>query len=303
VEYVAKIQGLELEIKRLESEIKQKNGENQSKDKEKDQIIRTLNEKISVIEEELFQVKREKEAAIRDRDGALSTLSESQSKVSEEVESRVEVQIELTNLKEKLTDFVRRESEAKEKSVEYVAKIQGLELEIKRLESEIKQAKEKQTIKTNIEYKNNIKSQNQDDKNYLFQEKTQLKNNFPKKINKFSNKVENIPNANTSKTNSTLADKKIGAKLLKKQNIKNNKYLKEFFSNQSKEELIKKLHENEPDSDSNCNYYLGYLAEREKDETIPATCIECPKSIDCMLKKVHKSTKSVKEIKKWYHFR
>ena len=56
-------------------------------------------------------------------------------------------------------------------------------------------------------------------------------------------------------------------------------------------------------SGSGCNHYLGYLCEREKGEGIPNECIECPKNLDCMLSKVHQSTKSVKEIKKWYHFR
>jgi len=37
--------------------------------------------------------------------------------------------------------------------------------------------------------------------------------------------------------------------------------------------------------------------------TVPNECVECPKNLDCMLSKVHQSTKSVKEIKKWYHFR
>jgi len=56
-------------------------------------------------------------------------------------------------------------------------------------------------------------------------------------------------------------------------------------------------------SDSGCKHYFGYLCEREKGEGIPNECVECPKNLDCMLSKVHQSTKSVKEIKKWYHFR
>ncbi len=56
-------------------------------------------------------------------------------------------------------------------------------------------------------------------------------------------------------------------------------------------------------SNNGCSFYFGYLSEREKGEGIPNTCVECSKSIDCMLSKVHKSNESVKEIKKWYHFK
>ena len=56
---------------------------------------------------------------------------------------------------------------------------------------------------------------------------------------------------------------------------------------------------NEP-SDSRCKHYFGYLAQRDKGEEIPATCVECVKSLDCMLSN-YKSEESVQEIKKWYH--
>ncbi len=52
-------------------------------------------------------------------------------------------------------------------------------------------------------------------------------------------------------------------------------------------------------SDSECKYYFGYLCERGKGEEIPVTCLECPKSLDCMLNN-YKSKESVAEIKKWY---
>ena len=70
------------------------------------------------------------------------------------------------------------------------------------------------------------------------------------------------------------------------------------------EQTTKKVDE-EKDSTSNngCGFYFGYLSERDKGEAISTACVECPKSIDCMLSKVHKSNDSVKEIKKWYHFK
>jgi hypothetical protein len=58
--------------------------------------------------------------------------------------------------------------------------------------------------------------------------------------------------------------------------------------------------ENHP-SDQVCKYYLGYLSQRDKGEGIPETCVECSKSLDCMLSEYYKSENTVAEIKKWYH--
>lgn len=55
-------------------------------------------------------------------------------------------------------------------------------------------------------------------------------------------------------------------------------------------------------SQSVCQYGFGYLSQREKGEGIPDTCIECPKSLSCMLSEYYKTQESVKEIKKWYKF-
>ena len=48
-----------------------------------------------------------------------------------------------------------------------------------------------------------------------------------------------------------------------------------------------------------CLHYFGYLRERESGEIIPSECIECKKSIDCMLTN-QTSKEAIKEIKKWY---
>lgn len=53
-------------------------------------------------------------------------------------------------------------------------------------------------------------------------------------------------------------------------------------------------------SSSGCQYGFGYLSQRGKGEGIPDTCIECPKSLNCMLSEYYKKEESVKEIKKWY---
>ena len=52
-------------------------------------------------------------------------------------------------------------------------------------------------------------------------------------------------------------------------------------------------------SDNECKYYFSYLGERKKGEEIPSSCLECPKSLDCMLYNF-KSKESIAEIKKWY---
>jgi hypothetical protein len=64
--------------------------------------------------------------------------------------------------------------------------------------------------------------------------------------------------------------------------------------------LGKEEKENHP-SDQVCKYYLGYLSQRDKGEGIPETCVECNKSLDCMLSEYYKSENTVAEIKKWYH--
>jgi hypothetical protein len=49
-----------------------------------------------------------------------------------------------------------------------------------------------------------------------------------------------------------------------------------------------------------CQYYYGYLGQREKGEGIPSSCVECAKSLDCMLADYYKSKETVEEIRKWY---
>lgn len=51
-----------------------------------------------------------------------------------------------------------------------------------------------------------------------------------------------------------------------------------------------------------CKYSFGYLSQRGSGEAIPETCVECPKSLDCMLSRIYEKDQSVKEIKKWYKF-
>ena len=52
-------------------------------------------------------------------------------------------------------------------------------------------------------------------------------------------------------------------------------------------------------SRKHCSHYFGYLGEREIGKAIPSECIECMKSIECMLNKIS-SKDAAQEIQKWF---
>lgn len=54
------------------------------------------------------------------------------------------------------------------------------------------------------------------------------------------------------------------------------------------------------DTKAGCQYWFGYLGERESCDGMPEECVECEKSIECMLRKEEYSAKAVDEIKKWW---
>jgi len=83
----------------------------------------------------------------------------------------------------------------------------------------------------------------------------------------------------------------------KRQQVKS-KATKPIKPSQTEQPVTSAEEVNKP-SDSGCKYHFGYLAQRDKGEEIPAACLECPKSLDCMLRN-YKSKESVAEIKKWY---
>jgi hypothetical protein len=60
------------------------------------------------------------------------------------------------------------------------------------------------------------------------------------------------------------------------------------------------LTEVQEDQKTGCHNWFGYLRQRENGEGIPKECIECAKSIDCMLTDGSYSTEAIKEIKKWF---
>ncbi len=48
-----------------------------------------------------------------------------------------------------------------------------------------------------------------------------------------------------------------------------------------------------------CQYWYGYLSQKERQEPIPEECVECEKVVECMLNQLN-SASAVAEIKKWY---
>ncbi len=58
----------------------------------------------------------------------------------------------------------------------------------------------------------------------------------------------------------------------------------------------------EKEEKTGCQYWFGYLNQKEKNEPIPHECVECEKAVECMLNQQSSSPTAVAEIKKWYSF-
>jgi hypothetical protein len=48
-----------------------------------------------------------------------------------------------------------------------------------------------------------------------------------------------------------------------------------------------------------CQFWFGYLSQKEKTESVPQECVECKKVVECMLNQKN-SESALSEIKKWY---
>jgi DNA-directed RNA polymerase subunit RPC12/RpoP len=57
--------------------------------------------------------------------------------------------------------------------------------------------------------------------------------------------------------------------------------------------------ENEENGGNGCLHFFGYLGERKVGEDIPVECVECRRSIECMLKSLS-SRDAAEQIQKWY---
>ena len=49
-----------------------------------------------------------------------------------------------------------------------------------------------------------------------------------------------------------------------------------------------------------CQYWFGYLNQKDSGDPVPQECVECKKAIECMLSQCYDSSAAVAEIKKWY---
>ena len=56
----------------------------------------------------------------------------------------------------------------------------------------------------------------------------------------------------------------------------------------------------EEKKEAGCQYWFGYLSQKDKGQSVPQECIECEKVVDCMLTQYNGSPSAVKEIKKWF---
>ena len=59
------------------------------------------------------------------------------------------------------------------------------------------------------------------------------------------------------------------------------------------------LNKLEEKSKTGCQYWFGFLSQKDKSEAVPQECVECEKVMDCMLNRYYDSV-AVSEIKKWY---
>jgi hypothetical protein len=105
----------------------------------------------------------------------------------------------------------------------------------------------------------------------------------------FEHPVDNVQILKENKTKMEKQEKSVELKVL---NVTKLPYSKQTKTSGINEEASK--------SSNGCSFHFGYLSERDKGEAIPTACVECSKSLDCMLFRVHQSNDTVKEIKKWY---
>jgi hypothetical protein len=51
--------------------------------------------------------------------------------------------------------------------------------------------------------------------------------------------------------------------------------------------------------EKSCQYWFGYLNQKDKTEAVPQECVECKQVMECMLSQ-NTSKDAVSEIRKWY---
>ena len=240
-----------LEVERASDKVKMREDSGRIEELEKvlsdkDDCIKSLDERLGGFRVEVLALTRQRDDALKETDEAVANVVKVEGRVNQELEARVGIQKEFANLREKLTDSIRREDQNAEKNLQEGNRIKELELQVKRLEEK----KQRPTIGTK-----------------------KPKGNKYEVSDKGSRKLEVNNILNTFQSSYTEQTKKTGT---------------------DKEASTSK---------DGCRFYFGYLSERDKGDEIPNTCVECSKSLDCMLSKVRESNESVKEIKKWYRLK
>jgi hypothetical protein len=245
-------------------------------------------------------------------------IAKSIRKANQEIETRIKIQGEHADLREKIANSIRKESKTAEKSAEDTKRIRDLELEVKTLKEEkLKtnanslQNNTRKRAKKQTPQKKRSKQNDQPNTTKILQE-------FVKKIKTKESKVAEIKPKKELKilgkkpleSDYSKPEKSLNQEL-KTDTISLEKQIKyaekhkpkpaEFVS--SEKPVENKTQVSDSTSGNSCGYHFGYLSERDKGEAIPNACVECSKSLDCMLSKVHQSIDSVVEIKKWYHFK
>jgi len=62
---------------------------------------------------------------------------------------------------------------------------------------------------------------------------------------------------------------------------------------------LNKIDEEQKLADS-CQYWFGYLNQKDRGDPVPMECVECERAVECMLSQCYDSSAAVAEIKKWY---
>jgi len=259
-------------ITELESELKKLKTEKETLNL-KTQKIEELEKKLSEndiyaknLDQSLDELKEQIKKLKEQKEKALKQKNEAiekQAKTENQINQEIETRTKLQN---ELVDLKEKMANAIRKESKTAEKSIQDTKKITELESELKKLKtEKETLNLKTQRSNDIKSQSGV--------------NWIRDIN--LTEVKNV--------------KKENIEIINDANVPKNPYLRIIEKDKKEGTELK--------SSSGCSFYLGYLSERDKGETIPSSCIECSKSLECMLSKVHKSNKSVKEIKKWYRLK
>ena len=227
------------------------------------------------------------ETRISDKDKNIKNLDERLGEFREEVGTLTK-QIEdgITEKNELIAKHTRAERKAYQE-IELRAKIQGELVDLREnMANSIR--REGKTAENSLEDEKKIHDLELEVKT-LKEEKQLTKTQIQKSKNiEFEHTVDDVQGLEANKIKINKQEKSA-----KVQDLNSNKLL-------TSEQTLTNGVEEEYKSGNECCFYFGYLSERDKRESISPACVECPKSLECMLFKVYKSTEPIRELSKWY---